>query len=305
MQPRARLLRACAFAWLAAGACTSATPPKGGAATDGGGDSSDGGPGPTDGGGAIADGGQPADGGPADAGLPLSLGCDVASQDCGVDGGSCLWTSATPDGGLGTACFAGACDVVKQDCPQGRQCTYVLNGTVASRACVAEGQKDAGESCSPGTLAQSCMTGLVCVGSQGGADPRCVRYCYRDADCPSGDACLGTISIAGTLEVPLYCRPPYAKCDLAAQNCQVQGEGCYPSTVGNVCLPAGSGAVGQPCNGLIPNECVRAALCGRPPSATQDTCLAICANPGHSCGGPSDAGLCNPLLGIPDAGACF
>src|SRR4051794_2265185 len=49
--------------------------------------------------------------------------CDVETQDCDAGTGACFYAHLV-DGGIGSKCFVGACDLVSQNCPAGQRCAY-------------------------------------------------------------------------------------------------------------------------------------------------------------------------------------
>ena len=265
---------AIAAALVVAVSCSKSTPPPppdGGTRQDAGQDAgSDAG---TD---AGSDAGSDAgDSGTPDAG-PWS--CTVPAQDC--DAGSCLFA----DGGPGTACFVGACDLVGQDCASGEKCSYQSDGGVTYRACLTEGTANEGEACPTAQSPNGCVKGLICVAPGDGGSGVCERFCYADSDCPSPETCEGVLTFAGTPESPSLC-VTLQECDLLQQNCP-DGQGCYLDLHhdGGACLEEGSSPVGGPCSRS--NDCVKGAACDG-----TGTCRQLCGTSGtQAC----QSGTCEP-----------
>lgn len=217
------------------------------------------------------------DAGP-DAGTPgEGQNCSVTMQSC-PNGLSCLYK----DVALAAACFAGACDVVQQNCAAGQKCTYVVAADRSrARACVPAGALTEGASCD--STQDACDRGLICVQGQ------CVRYCYSTSQCGQGSVCARVLAQNGTPEFAVTCRA-IPQCDPLAQNC-MSGKACYPSSTGSFCLSPGSLPEGQSCSTSTAN-CQAGFSCSLPSPGAQGSCAKICNLDG---GVPSCAsGHCTP-----------
>ena len=228
-----------------------------------------------------------------DAGDPFQE-CSLEAQACGPGQSCSLYLRDA--GLLGTRCFPAACQLVAQDCDGGLKCTFVEDGGVAHRACVEDGDAGEGEPCTPTAISNTCARGLVCVPVRhldGGVENRCLRFCEKNTDCASGQACYLTLLLAGNPERPLVCARP---CDLFQQDCP-PNEACYPGPNVPGCYLEGDRGLGESC--VSSNECVRGAAC------VGHECVALCAYPS---GPPACAtGTCNRLdyAGAADAGVCL
>ena len=244
---------------------------------------------------------------PSDAGVQGDGGADVpglstsrcrTSADCAA-GESCL-AALGPDGGYdGRQCFAGACDLVAQNCGAGERCTYVRSDAgVAARACVADGTQEAGAECVATPPRDNCRAGTLCLGQpgpDGGLRAACTRVCDVDAQCGAPDECRGLAPVKGSAERPLVCAPPAARCDPLAPACAGPTEGCYPDPVrgASLCAPAGAVAEGQAC--AFSNDCAPGHTCAA------GVCRPVCdPRRADTCAG----GTCQPLEGFANVGAC-
>lgn len=258
---------------------------------------------------AGTDGGPRDDGGPSpDGGTSASdFACDVGRQSGCDAGASCLYTTR-PDGGVGSACVAGPCDVVLQDCPSGQRCTYVLANGTRTRQCVEEGTSAEGDPCSLASASgeprfDTCQRGLSCADTataDGGTRFQCQRFCHGSAQCGAPQECNVALRLSGTRELPLLCGPPSARCGLLAQDC-VEPLGCYPSGTPGAAACAASGArpTGAPCE--FSNQCERGSVCVG--TGAERACAPLCALPSGTPGCASGT-TCQPLTGHPDVGAC-
>jgi hypothetical protein len=270
------------------------------------------GPDAGDGGGTGADGGGTApdagvDGG-MDAGSRVSdFNCDVSQQQGCDAGASCHYTDLT-DGGTGSRCFAAPCDVVRQDCPSGQRCTYVLANTVRTRACVEDGTSAEGDPCSlAGTSStqsyDTCAKGLYCLDTaltDGGTAFQCQRFCHDSAQCTAPRECNEVLRLSGTQELPFVCGAPSARCDLLAQDC-AGPLACYPSRSRGTAVCSGAGGLGEgaPCE--FSDQCARGSACVGP-EATR-VCRTLCRHPSGEPSCPTGR-TCQPLAAYPGVGAC-
>jgi hypothetical protein len=169
-----------------------------------------------------------------------------------------------------TACFAGACDVVSQNCPNSAdKCSYagLADGGVV-RACGPAGTLTEGQACAAGT--DQCAKGLVCINGA------CAKYCYQNSNCTAPDGrCAGVVTIGGTDERPATCIniPP---CDPLLQNCTDSTRACSLIDTGPGCIPPGTTAVGGDCS--TTGTCVRGAVCIGTTAAAN--CRAFCNRDG-------------------------
>jgi hypothetical protein len=235
-----------------------------------------------------------------DGGNNPNLACDVAAQNC-TTGSSCIHYQV--DGGLGSKCFPGACDLVAQDCAASDKCTYVADGGSAlERGCVADGTANEGDACTGTATSNTCKKGLTCAlkpEADGGSSAVCLKFCNSNSNCTGTDLCYVVLTIAGNEERPLVCGPPPSACDPLTQNCPTNSDGCYPTTSGPGCYPAGTTADGQSC--VYTNECQKGSACVG--QTSPGTCRKICQYPS---GSPScTSGTCTPISGQADAGVCI
>lgn len=302
MQARLLFLSVVLAVGLVGGGCRdngAGTGSDGGTDMDGGGGHDAGG----DGGGLDGGGGPDADGGGEEA-----TGCDVAAQR-GCDAGALCLRGLTEDGGQGNVCFPGECDLVKQDCPSGNKCTYVLEGSVTRRRCVSEvsGAVGEGSACETqltpgGGFYDTCKAGLYCTdrrGTDGSTAFTCQRFCYGAAQCTAPRECSDTLRFTGSSELPRVCGEPGPTCDLLAQGCGGT-LGCYPSTRSTaVCVTAGAGTEGAACT--YSNDCGVGSVCVK--GGSGQVCRRLCRSPS---GSPTCAsGQCEPLQDFPGVGACL
>jgi hypothetical protein len=239
---------------------------------------------------AGTDGGTDAGDGGLDGG-PQALSCAVSAQDCDA-GASCLFVEA----GAKTACFSGACDLLRQDCGDKEKCDYATDDAgVTARACVPAGDAGVGERCPTLESPDGCRPGLVCVDSGDDAGTGlCERYCYADSDCAPDARCEELLRLDGTEEMPSLCVtiPP---CDLLAQDC-AEGTACYIGPTRPGCYPEGSVAVGGTCR--VSSDCVQGAVCAQDGEGAL-TCRSLCG----TAGAPACAsGSCTPIQSPAPAG---
>ncbi|MDY7229616.1 hypothetical protein [Hyalangium rubrum] len=235
--------------------------------------------------------------------VPSPFTCEVSRQR-GCDAGqSCLFRQLE-DGGTGSQCFGGACDPVRQDCPDGQRCTYVRGDGGTWRECVAEGTADEGAPCQLGASEplgiDTCKKGLFCTDvalADGGTGFQCARLCHDTASCAAPRECNEVLRLPGTVELPLICGAPSQRCDLLAQDCE-SPLSCYPTTDSALCASTGNLSEGATCE--FSNQCARGSACVRTGEGL--TCRPICRYPS---GQPGCArGTCQPLQSNADAGAC-
>jgi hypothetical protein len=247
-------------------------------------------------------GGDGDGGGGEDAG---EAGCDVARQQ-GCDAGELCLRSLLPTGGEGSRCFPGECDPVAQDCPPEQKCTYVRQGNVALRRCVAEGTITEGGACQStatpeGDFHDTCEAGLYCTDQpapDGGTAFTCARFCHGSEQCTAPRDCVEVLRFTGSEELPRVCGEPGPTCDPLAQNC-ANALGCYPAPrSGPVCATAGTLEDGAPC--AYSNDCLPGSACVREGEAL--VCRRLCRSPS---GEPGCAtGRCEPLQDLAGVGAC-
>ena len=217
-------------------------------------------------------------GGAGSTGGGTATTCTLEGQECGA-GKACMVAELTQTG-VRTQCFDGACDLVTQNCGANLRCDYAAptpQGT-PERSCVANGTATKGQVCNQSV---QCSAGLTCVGVQltdGGTSQQCEKYCYKNSDCLSTEICSGPITITGSAEIPLTCAPKPPTCDpLVQTSCTTAGDGCYSTSEGNLCLPAGTTAFGGACTTV--NGCVAGASCigvQMQDGGTAQQCLKAC-----------------------------
>lgn len=213
---------------------------------------------------------------PPDAWAP-DANLDAWAPDANVDGGVLACRSP-----------AGACDLLRQDCPntpsgERQACVYALNAMgVSETQCVQilDGGGALGEPC---CSLNSCDPGLVCMDSVGGSSGacttmgRCQRYCCGDTStCAPGEICApyNPDFRGGVCD-------PIDRCDLVRQTgCEsMPGTSCYPSSGSDPrCLrpTAAMVPVGGTC--MFTNDCVPGSTCiGMPVGAmTVNRCNHFC-----------------------------
>jgi hypothetical protein len=265
---------------------------------------------------AGGDGGTPGDGGDADsgtvdagadAGRVSDFTCDVSGQQGCDAGASCHYATLT-DGGTGSRCFAAPCDVVRQDCPAGQRCTYVLSNTTRGRACVEDGTSAEGDPCSlAGSSAtqtfDTCAKGLYCVDTalgDGGTAFQCQRFCHDSAQCTAQRECNEVLRLSGTEELPFVCGEASARCDLLAQDC-ASPLACYPSKTRGTAVCAGIGGLGDGAACEFSDQCARGSACVGPQNAR--VCRKLCRHPSGEPSCPSGL-TCQSLADFAGVGAC-
>lgn len=151
--------------------------------------------------------------------------------------------------------------------PAPAQCDYFLScgcNTPAQKCsvftggkgCVGAGSKAAGQTCADDS---ECAPGTICA-SYGGA-LRCLTFCDPAHACSTGNACYIRVTQMQT-EVGRVCGQI---CDLRAQDCTYDGQGCYPSDAilgqaeKGICVGAGAGAEGATCT--LANDCAEGLTC--------------------------------------------
>ncbi len=241
------------------------------------------------GGGSVTGGGTGTGGGSVTGGGGGTSGaCSVTAQNCPNAGESCMYRA---DGSTG--CLAGPCDVVSQNCPTSTdRCNYVgLADGGVTRACVPAGTLAEGAPCTTDT----CARGLVCVGGS------CAKYCYQTTNCTGAGQCISSVTIPGTVEVPLTC-VTLMTCDPLLQNCPTTTDGCYLTQSGPSCLPGGTAANGASCASA---NCVKGSIC-LGASQAAGVCHQFCNKDGGMPSCPS--GACGGVTGsggqVQPFGAC-
>ncbi len=243
-----------------------------------------------------------------------------SGDDGAIDAGSD--TGSGDDGGPSCTGLPGTCDLVKQNCPQGKECSFVSDNTTGAitAACVTAGtgNKPIGAKCCP-DQANQCVAGLQCVGGtactgDAGATGRCAPFC-----CPGNDQTCGSSipeGFRGTCDTNLVTTSPDGGGNISLGNvCTYKGV-CTPFHVqpcpsDYACLLQGDGvsfrcssifsppgkAVGESCNAA--NDCADGMECLGPADGGS-TCRIICYHPDG--GAPFDGGgLQN---GAPGYGGC-
>ncbi len=261
----------------------------GGGAGGGTGGGAGGGTGGGTGGGAGGGTGGGMGGGTGGGPGTVGAACQLEGPDTCAQGESCILVEMGANQ-FEPHCMLGGCDLVAQNCAGGQACGYSVVNGVVQRACVAPGTRQKGESC--GQSAGNCAAGLVCAGgATGGAT--CRQFCEKQSDCGAGASCAFLITIQGTQERPLTCEAVADSCDVLLQNCPTATDGCYLSSIGNKCLPAGTAAVGQPCDSTT--LCEKGASCisvAAGPNPTLE-CVRLCGFPNTAPACP--AGTCQQL----------
>ncbi len=260
----------------------------------------DGGTGGGSGGGAAGggSGGGAGGGGGGSGGGGVTGECALQLDSC--DAGHCY--QVRQGSGAVTQCLAGACDVVAQDCAAaGTKCAYGVDG---GRDCYPDGTLDVGAACG-GAVTADCKKGLTCVNGpldDGGTGLACAAFCRSDGDCSGGRRCYINLDVGGP-ELPMVCAAPPPSCDLFAQTCTASGDGCYPTTNGPECYPAGSVGVDGTC--IYANDCAPRMTCAKKSGVSGGTtCHLLCATDGGQPYCP-DGGVCGTLTGLNGLGACF
>jgi hypothetical protein len=205
--------------------------------------------------------------GPVDAPIPSPP--DAWAPDAAVD----AWApDANADAGtLACRSPSGACDLLRQDCPnlpggERQTCIYALNASGVSETQCAQILDEGGGLGAPCCSLNSCDPGLACMDSVGGASGacttmgRCQRYCCGDTStCAPGELCAPyNPDFRGGI-----C-DPVDRCDLVRQTgCETMpGTACYPSSGSDPrCLrpTAAMVAVGGTCT--FTNDCVAGSTC--------------------------------------------
>jgi hypothetical protein len=161
--------------------------------------------------------------------------------------------------------------------------------------CVTAGQKAEGELCADDT---ECAAGTICA-LYGGMN-RCLRFCDPAHPCPTDEACYIAVTGSGGADIGAVCGQV---CDLRTQDCQFEGQGCYPSQAllgqpeHGICVDDGAGTQGSTCD--VANDCAEGFTC----LDSDDKCHKFCDRNG---GTPScDAGqTCIAIKNHADTGVC-
>jgi hypothetical protein len=232
----------------------------------------------------------------------LLLSCCILVAACGDSG-----LSGDPDMAMQTSnddmavrdmrMSAAVCDLVKQNCADASKakCTISIDqqGQSIDHVCVAEGNKDEGQSCARNNMAagdDDCKKGLFCTarGLPSG-ELACRKYCQKDGDCLAGQKCSGLEGKDG------ICTP----------TCEAFTSGCPTGTTCGT-LHFGVGATQmdpkaflacRPGPGAIPayGDCsAQGAQCGADSlcadGQTDSLCLPLCDQT-HPCPQPANAGV--------------
>jgi len=235
---------------------------------------------------------------------------DAPSADAGIDGTVDGAIDAGRDSGPRGHCGpvqGPACDLVLQDCAEGKEC--VVQGTSAGyvTACVAAGtgNQPAGASCCPGR-ANQCAAGLECIGAacagDAGSTARCTPHCCEGDDSVCGasvpEGFPGTCETlvypsedSGVGRTPLYrvcsykpaCKPFHVQSCGAGQTCLLQRDNTS-YRCNDIVQPPGK-AVGQSC--AYANHCADGLACLGPPNA--GVCRFLCYRKGTGDTPPFDA----------------
>jgi hypothetical protein len=224
-----------------------------------------------------------------DGGVEPDAGCDVAQQ-LGCDAGA-LCLRGQLDGGQGNVCFSGECDLVAQNCPAGKKCTYVHQGNTTSRRCVedqpvGEGGTCGSETTPAGDVYDTCKAGLYCTDQaqqDGSTSFTCRRFCYGGAQCTAPQDCVEVLRFTGSAELPRVCGEPGPGCDALAQGC----------------VTAGTVRDGTRCT--YANDCLPGSACVK--DGTRQVCRPLCRFPSGSPGCAS--GHCESLRDFANVGACL
>ncbi|MFK7990925.1 MAG: hypothetical protein AB8I08_33200 [Sandaracinaceae bacterium] len=216
----------------------------------------------------------PSDAGPRDAGPP-----DAGPPDAGPpDAGGCGASPACDDG---IACTVDSCvDVACTFTPSNAACGdgMVCDPSLGCVACLTDAACDDSVPCTTDTCdAGMCVNSpedTVCrVGRRCSATLGCVE-CVTPGDCDDGVDCTSNVCdasgacsnppIAGRCGVGLTCEVggccEVSPCQPVSPQCGcLPGNSCYLAS-GLRCLPAGSGASGQPC--VLGNACAPGLHCG-------------------------------------------
>jgi hypothetical protein len=234
----------------------------------------------------------------SDACKPQCEGRDCGDDGCGGECGSCLGENLL----CNSEGKCAPCDPVgNTGCPEDQYCTYGCDesGKFVGPICDKAGTKKYGETCYG---AGSCMEGLCANPTGEDTVATCHKICTKDADCGEGDQCVD-------LTDPLFklctAQAQPFPCNLLAQNCKLDTDGCYfDDTQGTTtCLTAGSNKEGEACNGQS-NDCAAGAACfiysltchnfcalekGKEPTCNPDGPYPVC----NSYWSPQGVGFCD------------
>lgn len=215
-----------------------------------------------------------------------------------------------------------SCDLVKQDCPSGKKCVGMFDGTNWNGTCIANGSVAAGGACMPGmsmdTLDDNCVAGYACDNIYGSLSNTCHKICGQDSDCASDERCGDFLfARAGWGWCAKTCTP----FSTATGNCpanmdcgETADDALQPDPQNTevgffVCKMTGAGGPYAVCNG--DQDCGVGLWCGYiDMNQTVAECLPNCSDT-NACTVPNpDAGVamvaCFPLTSQPDnAGYCL
>jgi hypothetical protein len=262
-----------------------------------------------------------------DAGADGSAASDATSGDGSKDSAS--FDSGSNDGGSQDATselqgncspVKGPCDIVLQDCGQGKECVVARASDGGfTTACMATTNNEhiaKGEKCCPSTN-NPCLPGLECIGSAcaGDAAPtaRCAPHCCTGDDSVCGMSpegyqghCDTNVNSGGTKPVDLFqictysavCKPfglipcpPGAACEVQDNLGSAKCEDIYNPGDGG----PGGAKQGQACQSA--NQCEDGLMCLG--SGQNFSCVMLCLIPNSA--PPFDAGA---IDGGPYHGGC-
>lgn len=183
------------------------------------------------------------------------------------------------------------------DTMMGEKCTIVGNPPMGP-VCAPSGANEAGQVC---TQDSDCAAGTVCVAYGGGL--RCMRFCDAGHPCPEDQSCFIRVVDDMSTELGRVCGQV---CSLIGQDCQFEGQGCYPSATfapekeTGICVNAGTKVQGEACTKA--NDCAEGFTCVDV-SGGGSICARLCdrndGDPGCEMGQS-----CSALTGHTQAGVC-
>lgn len=186
------------------------------------------------------------------------------------------------------------CDLLRQDCPAGGACRYLIMmmGEEPRGLCEPAGTATAGMPCTRDGSGDTCAEGTIC-------DPesnRCRQYCCdgNNADCPIGQFCLGG---PGSVS---FCREGDACNAVDGSGCP-EGQFCYLAGEELACFTSRGVAEGASC--MFLNDCVAGHACVGDPGA--GACRKLCTlGSTADCPNP-DTYQCQPLSDVMGIGVCI
>jgi hypothetical protein len=143
-----------------------------------------------------------------------------------------------------------ACNyILNEGCAEGEKCGFPTSGATKAQ-CTPAGEKAIGEECSG---SGDCKEG-TCI-SLNDTGNLCYAFCKTMAHCNLEECLDLKDSPYKVCELDVE----YETCNMLAQDCTKNDQGCYVTDDGSVCLPSGTAAVAEECESV--SDCAPGGVC--------------------------------------------